>query len=387
MRAPLPPRRWRRVVAAVQGVVLTVAAADVLPRPLVQILLLAALALLAESFGRDAWWLWRRRHAVRGQVPEGRAGRSEPGRVRAGIAVACTGLALLIVWAALVAPNHPRRLTLDTFAQLPLELLVVVALAVLLPAAPRRGMAVVVGAVLSTLLLVKVLDLGFYTAFDRPVDLIYDWGYAGIGIETLRDAIGTSRANIAVARRGRGRRRPPRPPGPGPAPRHPGRGRPPRRRRCARSRRSASSGSSSASSARRSRRRARPPSSSARCGPSRSACGTTTSSPARSPATASAPAPATGCSRACAARTSSSCSSRATGGSRSRARPSRPESTPCSTGAPPSCGPPASRRAAPSSPRRPSAASAGWPTPPSRRESGSTAGGATTSSCAATASP
>ena len=32
MRAPLPPRRWRKVVAAVQGVVLTVAAADVLPR-------------------------------------------------------------------------------------------------------------------------------------------------------------------------------------------------------------------------------------------------------------------------------------------------------------------------------------------------------------------
>ena len=60
-------------------------------------------------------------------------------------------------------------------------------------------MAVVVGAVLSVLLLVKVADLGFYTAFDRPADLIYDWGYAGIGIETLRDAIGTSRAGLVVA--------------------------------------------------------------------------------------------------------------------------------------------------------------------------------------------
>ena len=32
MRAPLPRRRWRRVVAAMQGVVLTVAAAELLPR-------------------------------------------------------------------------------------------------------------------------------------------------------------------------------------------------------------------------------------------------------------------------------------------------------------------------------------------------------------------
>ena len=32
MRAPLPPRRWRKVVAAAQGIVLTVAAAEVLPR-------------------------------------------------------------------------------------------------------------------------------------------------------------------------------------------------------------------------------------------------------------------------------------------------------------------------------------------------------------------
>jgi phosphatidylglycerophosphate synthase len=34
MRAPLPPRRWRRIVAAAQGIVLTIAAAEVLPRAL-----------------------------------------------------------------------------------------------------------------------------------------------------------------------------------------------------------------------------------------------------------------------------------------------------------------------------------------------------------------
>lgn len=57
---PLPPRYWRKVVAAVQGIVLTAAAADVLPRPITYAALVAAAALLAESFGRDVWWTWPR---------------------------------------------------------------------------------------------------------------------------------------------------------------------------------------------------------------------------------------------------------------------------------------------------------------------------------------
>jgi phosphatidylglycerophosphate synthase len=188
MRAPLPPRRWRRVVAATQGVVLTVAAAGILPRALTQALLAAALVLLAASVGECVWWLWRRRHAAprRGPLPTG-------------VAVALTALALLLVWGALVAPNHPSGLTLGAFARLPLELLVVVAGAALLPATPRRVLAVAVGAVLSVLVLVKVLDMGFFTAFDRPFRPVDDSSYVGIGIETLRDTIGRSRAYLAVA--------------------------------------------------------------------------------------------------------------------------------------------------------------------------------------------
>jgi hypothetical protein len=51
-------------VAAVQGIVLVVAAAGVLPGWVVVAALLAALALLAESFGRDVLWLVRHRPQV-----------------------------------------------------------------------------------------------------------------------------------------------------------------------------------------------------------------------------------------------------------------------------------------------------------------------------------
>ena len=200
MRAPLPARRWRRIVAATQGIVLTVAAAEVLSRALTQVLLVAALAALATSVGECVWWLSRNRDAARDhQAPAGDVGQRERGPLRTGIAVALTVLALLFVWAALVAPNQPSQLDLGAFARLPLELLVVVALAVVLPALPRRVLAVVGGAVLAVLVVVKVLDLGFITAFDRPFDPVSDSSYVGIGIETLRDAIGRSSANLAVA--------------------------------------------------------------------------------------------------------------------------------------------------------------------------------------------
>jgi phosphatidylglycerophosphate synthase len=187
MRAPLPPRRWRKVVAAMQGVVLTVAAAGVLPLAFTQALLLAALALLTASMAQCTWWLWRRRQAV------------PRGHPRAGLAVAVTALALLLVWAALVAPHEPKDLNLGAFLRLPLELLVVAAVAVLLPATPRRVLVMVLGTVLSVLVLVKILDIGFFTAFDRPFRPLDDSSYLGIGIETLGEAIGTSAANLVVA--------------------------------------------------------------------------------------------------------------------------------------------------------------------------------------------
>ena len=61
LHRPSPPRYWAKVVAGLQGVVLVVVAADVLPHALAVLALVAAFALLAESFGRQVWWLWRTR--------------------------------------------------------------------------------------------------------------------------------------------------------------------------------------------------------------------------------------------------------------------------------------------------------------------------------------
>jgi phosphatidylglycerophosphate synthase len=53
------PRRWRKVVAAYQGVVLTIVAAGVLPGPVTTAALVAGLAALVASFATEVVTLWR----------------------------------------------------------------------------------------------------------------------------------------------------------------------------------------------------------------------------------------------------------------------------------------------------------------------------------------
>ena len=192
MRAPLPHRDWRKTVTAVQGFGLTLAAAEIVPPTVARTLLAVALALLAESFGRDVLWLWRRRHAAYRHVA------AVPGRHPA-VAAVPTALALLIVWAALVVPSRPWLLTPAHFARLPLEGLVLVALALSLPAGARRLMAWVIGPALGQLVLVKILDLGFFIAFGRPFNPVDDWSYGSAAVALVRDTYGSRDADLAIA--------------------------------------------------------------------------------------------------------------------------------------------------------------------------------------------
>ncbi|MCX4987411.1 MULTISPECIES: CDP-alcohol phosphatidyltransferase family protein [unclassified Streptomyces] len=59
LNAALPPSMARKTVAAMQGVILLVAGAGVLPYAVTLGAVLLALGLLVWSFGRDIGWLWR----------------------------------------------------------------------------------------------------------------------------------------------------------------------------------------------------------------------------------------------------------------------------------------------------------------------------------------
>jgi phosphatidylglycerophosphate synthase len=56
LRTTVPPRHWRKVVAAYAAIALTVAASGLLPLWADGVVTLIALALLIESFGRDIVW-------------------------------------------------------------------------------------------------------------------------------------------------------------------------------------------------------------------------------------------------------------------------------------------------------------------------------------------
>ena len=189
MREPLPPRYWRKVVAATQGIVLTIAAADVLP--------LRSDPSRPRRRACPACRVVRPRRLVAVDAA-GTLTTSDPARVRAQIAAVLTILAVLLAWAALVAPDQPSRLTPSAFMRVPVEGLVLIALALVLPATARRLLAWIVGPALGLVVIVKILNFGFFTTFDRPFDPVGDWSYAGIGIETMRDSIGGTAANVAL---------------------------------------------------------------------------------------------------------------------------------------------------------------------------------------------
>jgi phosphatidylglycerophosphate synthase len=70
LRRPAPPRYWCKVVAAIQGLVLGVLSTGAIPAVIAVPLLGGVAALLAESFGRETWWLWRARPRETAPCPE-----------------------------------------------------------------------------------------------------------------------------------------------------------------------------------------------------------------------------------------------------------------------------------------------------------------------------
>src|SRR4051794_10315083 len=176
---PAGPRFWCKTVAVLVGVVLATLVVLPVPDPVATVAVAIVGVLLAESFLHEAVDRWRApRPPV--LVPYG------------------TVFAFLVVWLALVAPTDRDQLTGPALLRLPVEVLLVVAFAVLPWRRLRVGLAAVSGVLLAVLLLVKVLDLSFNEVFDREFDPVGDWSYLGPGIGVLGDSIGTGWARVVA---------------------------------------------------------------------------------------------------------------------------------------------------------------------------------------------
>jgi hypothetical protein len=181
LRRETPPRYWAKVVAAIQGVVLTAVAAQVFSRPIEILVTATALILLAESFT----------HQV---VTLAKQGPRVPGR----LAAILTSAAVVLVWVALAWPDRLDRLSPGTFVQIPVEGLVLAAAALLLRGRFRRVLAAVAGGALGVLVLLKILDMGYYAELDRAFNPVIEWSSLAPAVGVLRDSRGAAVAYAAV---------------------------------------------------------------------------------------------------------------------------------------------------------------------------------------------
>ncbi len=118
-------------------------------------------------------------------------------RTRRVLGVTSTVLAFCLVWVALTAPDAPGQ-GASALLRIPVEGLVLVAIALMVPPRAGRVIAVAAGIVLAVLTLLKVLDLGFGVALDRPFDPVTDWAYFGPAFGVLGDSVGHAAAVAVV---------------------------------------------------------------------------------------------------------------------------------------------------------------------------------------------
>ena len=175
LAAPLPPRFWGKVVAAYTGIALTVAVSGVTSRLVGIIAVAVALVLLAESFGRCVVWLYRT-----GAGP----------RTRQAMRYAVAALALGLLWFALLLPERTYQISFGSFVRIPVELLVLVAVALVLPSWPRRVVAAVAGFLFGLLIIAKFLNMAYYDLLNRAFNPVTDWPEIAQAKGVVQAAIG-----------------------------------------------------------------------------------------------------------------------------------------------------------------------------------------------------
>ena len=109
-----------------------------------------------------------------------------------------TGLAALLVWWGLTAPDQIDGITPSAFVRLPVEVLVLVALVLVLPWRAGRVVVVLAGVLLGLLTVFRVLDLGFFGALNRPFDPVIVWSYLDSAVGLVDDSLGRPAAVAAL---------------------------------------------------------------------------------------------------------------------------------------------------------------------------------------------
>ena len=113
---------------------------------------------------------------------------------------AITAVAGVLVLFALLLPNEMSRLTPGEFVRIPVEAVLGIGVLLVLPSRARLVLAPLVGAALGVLTIVKVLDIGFLAALDRPFNPVLDWILLDDAMGLLMDSTGRGGAiGAAVA--------------------------------------------------------------------------------------------------------------------------------------------------------------------------------------------
>ena len=95
-------------------------------------------------------------------------------------------------------PTITSQLTPAAFVRIPVEGLALVAVALVLPAWPRRIVAAVAGILFGLLTVLKILNTMFYLEVGQTFNPVLDWSDIPPAIGVVRDAIGATLTNIAL---------------------------------------------------------------------------------------------------------------------------------------------------------------------------------------------
>jgi hypothetical protein len=126
-----------------------------------------------------------------------------PGRGRRILAGTVTAVAAVLVFFALATPNNISRLpegssTAQALIRIPIEALLGLAILLAVPGRARKVVAVIGGVLLGLLSIIKIIDIGFYTALARPFNPVLDWVLLDDGISFLEDSIGQGSTRLVL---------------------------------------------------------------------------------------------------------------------------------------------------------------------------------------------